>query len=79
MAVGFLETTCYSFGKVTSLLGEKVCFFSVIALKSLKSSCLTFSEQDSNLNPGLHVSRKDRKHMFANSSFKVSRYALIFT
>ena len=26
MAVGFLETTCYSLGKVTSLLGEKVCF-----------------------------------------------------
>ena len=27
MTVGFLKTTCYSLGKVTSLLGEKVCFF----------------------------------------------------
>ena len=39
MAVGFLKTTFYSLGKVTSVLYEKVCF-SVIALKSLKSSLL---------------------------------------
>ena len=31
------------------------------------------------LKPGLHVSRKDRKHMFANRSFKLSTYALAFT
>ena len=27
MALGFLKTTCYSLGKVTSVLGEKVCYF----------------------------------------------------
>ena len=32
---------------------------------------MTFSEQDSNLKPGLHISRKDRKHMFDNMSFHV--------
>ena len=39
MAVGFLKTTCYSLGKMTSLQGEKICF-SVIAFKSLKSSLI---------------------------------------
>ena len=37
MVVGFLKTSCDSLGKVTSLLGESVCF-SAITLKSLKSS-----------------------------------------
>ena len=63
---------------MTRLLGEK-SVFSVIASKSLKSSFLTFSEQESNLKPGLHISRKDRKHMFANRCFKLSLYALVFT
>ena len=69
MAVGFIKTTCYSIGKVTSLLGEKVCFFSVIPLKSLKSSLFDIIRKDWNLTPGLHISRKDRKHMFTNRSF----------
>ena len=29
--------------------------------------------------PGLHMSRKDHKHMVANTFFKLSRYALVFT
>ena len=28
---------------------------------------------------GLHISRKDHKHMFANRFFKLSTYALVFT
>ena len=36
VTVGFLEIIFYSLRKVTSLLGGKVCFFSVIASKSLK-------------------------------------------
>ena len=35
---------------------------------------MAFSEQDSNLKPGLHMSRNDRKHMFANRFFKLSTY-----
>ena len=35
--------------------------------------CLTFSEQDSNLKPGLHISRKDRKHLFADRFFNPIR------
>ena len=50
MAVDFLKTTCYPLGKVTSLLGEKLCF-SVIALKSLKSSLFDIFRKDSNLKP----------------------------
>ena len=38
IAVGFLEITFYLLGKVTSLLGERSAFFSVIASKSFKSS-----------------------------------------
>ena len=30
-----------------------------------------------NLKPGFHISRKDRKHMFANMYFELSRYSLI--
>ena len=29
--------------------------------------------------PGLHINRKDRKHMFANTSFKLTTYFLVFT
>ena len=75
IAVGFLKITFYSLEKVISLLDEKVCVFSVIASQSLKS----FSEQDSNLKPGLRISRKDRKYVFANWFFKVPAYALVFT
>ena len=31
------------------------------------------------LKPGLPISCKDRKHMFANTFFKLSLYALVFT
>ena len=31
------------------------------------------------LKPGLHVSRKDRKHMVASTFFKLARYTLVFT
>ena len=31
------------------------------------------------LKLGLHISRKDRKHMPANTFFKLSRYALVFS
>ena len=31
------------------------------------------------LKPGLPISCKDRKHMFANTFFKLSAYALVFT
>ena len=29
--------------------------------------------------PGLHINRKDRKHMLANTLFKLSMYALVST
>ena len=39
VAVGFLEITLYSLGKVTSLLGEKVCsFLSLLQNLKMKSS-----------------------------------------
>ena len=56
-AEGFFEINFYSLGKVTSLLGEKILFFSVIALKSRNLPCLTFAKQDSNLKHGLHILR----------------------
>ena len=31
------------------------------------------------IKPGLYISWKDRKHMVANMSFKLSRYVLVFT
>ena len=31
------------------------------------------------VKPGLHISRKDRKHMVANTFFKLFTYALVFT
>ena len=31
------------------------------------------------LKPGLHISRKDRKHMIANTFLNLSRYVLVFT
>ena len=31
------------------------------------------------VKPGLHISRKDRKHMVANIFFKLFRYVLVFT
>ena len=55
----------------------KKSVFSVIASKSLNLICLTFSEQYSNLKPDLNISHKDRKHIFANTSFKLSTYALV--
>ena len=78
IALGFPKINFIHSRKVTSFLSEKVCF-SVIASKSLKLLRLTFSEQDSNLKPGLHISRKDCKHMFAYRFFKLSTYALVFT
>ena len=75
MAVGFLKITCYSLGKVTSLLGEKVWFF----CHCFESSLFDIFRKGLNLKPGLHISRKDRKHIFANRSFKLSTYALVFT
>ena len=33
----------------------------------------------STFKPGLHISRKNRKHKVENTSFKLSRYALVFT
>ena len=56
IALGFLKTTCYSLGKVISLLGEKVCF-SVIALKSLKSFLFDIVRTRLELKPGhgLHI------------------------
>ena len=52
---------------MTSLLGEKPVF-SVIATKSLKSSLFDIFRTRFELKAksGLHISRKDRKHMFAN-------------
>ena len=32
---------------------------------------------ESALKPCLHISRKDRKHMFANTFFKLSKYGLV--
>ena len=60
IAVGFLKITFYSFEKVTSLLDEKVCVFSLIASKSLKSSLFNIF-----LNK-TRISRKVRRHMFTN-------------
>ena len=79
IAVGFLEITFYSLGKVTSLLGEKSVFFCHCFKIFEIFPRLTFAEQDSNLKPGLHISRKDRKHMFANKFFTLSTSALVFT
>ena len=31
----------------------------------------------STLKPGLHISRKDRKHLFANMFLKLSRYGFV--
>ena len=31
------------------------------------------------VKPGLYISQKDRKHMVANMSFKLSTYVLVFT
>ena len=31
------------------------------------------------VKPGLHISRKDHKHMVANMFFKLSKYVLVFT
>ena len=59
-----------------SLLDEKVCVFSVIASKSLKSSLFNIFRARLKLK---EVSHKDRKHMFANRCFKLSTYALVFT
>ena len=33
----------------------------------------------SSIKPGLHISRKDGKHMVANTFLKLFTYALVFT
>ena len=38
-----------------------------------------FSVKKIAVKPGLHISRKNRKHMVVNTFFKLSRYALVFT
>ena len=34
--------------------------------------------EQATLKPELHISRKDRKHMFANRFFNLSTYAFVF-
>ena len=42
--------------------------------------CFTSSLTDTkSVKLGLHISRKDRKHMFANTFLNLSTYALVFT
>ena len=50
IAVGLLKITFYSLGKV-----QVYCFLSLLR-NLLNIPCLTFSEQDSNLKPDLHIS-----------------------
>ena len=68
ITVGFLNITFYSLRKVTSLLGKKV-YFSVIASKSLKSSLFDIFRARLKLK----ASRKDRKHMAANTFLSFPR------
>ena len=49
-AEGFFELNFYLLGKMTSLLGEKSLFFSVIASKSLKSSLFDICKTRLELN-----------------------------
>ena len=40
---------------------------------------LRYTWLNSPVKPGLHLSRKNRKHKSANTFLKLSRYALVFT
>ena len=53
------------------------CFLQILknVLNSLNSP-FTVTKVAS-LKPDLHISHKDRKHMFANMSFKLSKYGLV--
>ena len=48
-------------------------------MNSFEFSLIYFSTNSfTEFKPGLPISRKDRKHMVANTFFKLSRYTLVF-
>ena len=53
---------------------QRAKFKRIITITGIAGATLHCASQS--LKPGLHISRKDRKHLFANMFFKLSRYGL---